>query len=209
MALALMASAGPLAYSLNLHHAPRRRAMLMLGIAVAGGLVTWAGASVGYYYFKQAREERQADIERQERIRTELETARARADALSERESKRAAKYQVTNAKLADAISAGGTMRYALETARNTAIQSGALKTFDAAFDDTEHARTLEKWRGDTAAMLDAELPTARLGASFSGIEGVRVGSRSAYALSRLIACVQALSGYQRDLRSHVELAIP
>lgn len=204
---AFMAIAGPLAYSLNLREGWKRQ-MLMLGLALAGGTACWVGSSLGYYYYDQEKKQLAAEQKRLEDLRDELSEQRRRADAAVALEGRRLAKCQVVNGRIAGAIESAGTIRYSLETARNAAGMAGTLRAFDQGFDNTEHARAVETWRGTTARMLDEELPAAQLGASLSAIEGDRIGSRSAYALSRLIACMDALRGIQRDLRSHVELAI-
>lgn len=205
----LIAGAGPVAHSFNAQVAGRRRHMIFLGIAIAGGIACWVGASLGYHYYDQEKKERAAEQKRLDDLRGELAEQRRRADAAVALEGRRLAKYQVVNGRIADAINSAGTIRYALETTMNAArAASGSLQAFDQGFDNTDHARAVETWRATTSRMLDDELPTARLGASLNEVEGERVGSRSVYALSRIMACTTTLRGMQRDLRSHVELAV-
>lgn len=203
----LAGSAGPLAYALEARTGWRRH-MVVIALGVLGGIATWAGASLGYYYYDQEKKERAAEQKRFADLNAELIEQRRRADAAVSLKDRQLAKYNVVNGQIAEAISQGGSIRYALETARNAAIMSGTRAEFDARFDSTEHASAVERWRGATARMLDEQLPAAHVGASFSEVEGRRGDGRSAYALTRVMACIDMLRGLQRDLRSHIEVEI-
>jgi flagellar motility protein MotE (MotC chaperone) len=127
------------------------------------------------------------------------------AEAAATLQQLRLAKYQTVNGRIADAIQQGSALRYRIEHARDTARQNQeAWREFLRTFEENQ-AKHVEDWRGQTAMMLNEELPGLRLGDSLSAVEGARGVGPDGYQISRVINLVNTLRLYQRDLRSHVE----
>ena len=225
--MAVLFAAGPLSELIApqafRHQWGTRKMMIAVGIvAVLGAMIIGTLVKLGIESYKQEQDaieaRRHKEDEREKegkrlvaaliRSNDELATARTRQDEAERRRERQLAKFQIVNGKIAGASETGGSLRYRVEDAINAAIRAGNFAAFDSDFDNT-HTPEIEKWRGDTARMLDIELPGLRLGGSFSEILGEYRAGHSGFRLSQIKECLNFLRRTQQDLRSHIELLIP
>jgi hypothetical protein len=188
----------------------------------AGALVGFAGflfAHAAYEGDRMAAEEKdrretardvdlrdtriQLSVTHQELAKThrELSKARAQTEAAEDRRKRQLRKLAEATDQVDGAINEGEGLRISL---------LGFQKEdpdFDSLFDQ-KYAGGIEKWREKTELMLNAAVPTLKLGNNFKAVDGIYTGRKSDYGLSRVMNCVSELRAIKRALPGYVERVI-
>lgn len=179
--------------------------MMAVGIGILAGFVCVIGAIVTQRIYDSEQAAAKTKREVEERLgrdlsdaHRELTSARANRDAAEERRKQQLNKLARVTEMVVAAIDAGDGIRINLLGFQNTDPD------FDRLFDE-KYAGFIEKWREKTEIMLNEELKPLRLGNDFKAIDGVYIGSKSAYGLSRLMNCISELRSIQRALPAYIE----
>ncbi|HLA80018.1 MAG TPA: hypothetical protein VJP78_00090 [Thermoleophilia bacterium] len=156
--------------------------------------LTTAQATAGR--LSRSLEAAQADLAK---THAELAEARARSAAAEVVRKKRTKKLVEVSGLVNTAMAEGDRIRkwYLTEQAKNP-------REFEERF-DALNSPALEKWRGETAVMLNDALKPLQMGDSFTRVDGVYIGSRAAYGISRVINCISWLNVNHAALPALVE----
>lgn len=211
--------------------------MVAVAVGIVGGVLCLVGAKVSMDSYFRERQEAQDRADAQKKLldslaeaqkgqsaltsalataqgdlartNAELSEARRRADALRELADRQGKKYRIVASLIGKAIDSGDGLRYDLETAVNPLRSNqDAYYQFQLRFDETDHARKIETWRGDTADMLDRELPGLGLRSAFSAIDGARGVGPVDFRLSQLLNCMDYLRALQSELPAKIAQVI-
>ena len=179
----------------------------LIGIATACGILAFVGSRMALTAYEREQNAARTKAETEARLhaslaatQAELDRARQHAADVDAREGRRATRFTQVARLIGEAINTGDGYRYALDTAIIQHSSRAAYQAFSDEFDSTDHARNIEHWRGETAAMLDRELPGLQLGAALSAIDGTRNAGRPGFRLSQLVNCMAYLRNLQANL---------
>lgn len=133
-----------------------------------------------------------------------LSVANQRADRLEERRRRYLVKLESVMRQTAALLDEADGFRYRLDEAANK-----GMADLDRAYQQT-YERAIETWRGRVATMLDAEMPSLRLGQQFSAIDGRRGSgvTPTIWGVTRLHNCIAELRSIHRALPAYVEQTV-
>jgi len=172
--------------------------LVAIGLGLVSAVVGVTGAILVQREYEREQAVARAKEEAETQLRNEVADANARADAIEARRRRQIRKLATVSERVAQFIDAGAGIRNKLLGAQASDHQ------FEQLFDQ-KYAGTIETWRGEVARMLDEEFPALHLGKQFSAVDGVYIGSKSAFGLSRLMNCISSLRSTQSALPSLVE----